>query len=159
MPCARCRVLGVGCSLEETASLVRSVVITTPDAKLSSGCGNRDGLMGKKEPFCFLLHFTDPSVEKDRLAISETAECSMRRNIFSSLDKSVNSPVKFPMEDLFVDSGLLIWSDSTTTEHDYFQIDQFLYDGDLIETPKMPAQLHVIVSELVETSRSMIFWS
>lgn len=103
-----------------------------------------------KEPFYFLLHFTDPSVKNDRLAISETAGCSMRRgnigNAFSSFLPSGGS-MGFFIDDI-VDPGLLSLAD---VDDDYFRLDyEFM--------PKnvgLPGQLHAIAAELVETSRSM----
>ncbi|KAJ5794592.1 hypothetical protein N7457_001191 [Penicillium paradoxum] len=35
----------------------------------------------ENEPFSFLQHFANPSYQKDRLAIGETAKCSVRRNL------------------------------------------------------------------------------
>uniref|UniRef100_A0A093XLP8 Gastrula zinc finger protein XlCGF9.1 n=2 Tax=Talaromyces marneffei PM1 TaxID=1077442 RepID=A0A093XLP8_TALMA len=150
IPCGRCTGLGVRCSLDEltpSLSTTRSMVTTTTTTT------SKQGLMSN-EPFYFLLHFTDPAVKNDRLAISETAGCSMRRNLavntFSSLENS--TPLDFFIDDLIVEPGLLSLGDSVA-EDDYFQIDEFISDAVL--PSKLPRQLHDIASELAETSRSM----
>lgn len=114
------------------------------------------------EPFYFLLHFTNPSVKNDRLAISETAGCSMRRNLvnaFSSLESSSffsssssSDSMEFFIGDV-VDPGLLNLGGSVVGD-DYFQLDEFMTDSAVLGA-KLPGQLHDMAAKLVETSRSM----
>lgn len=149
VPCLRCCELGVRCSLEESST---TSLITTSSSSTVGG-GNK-GLMGS-EPFYYLLHFTDPSVKNDRLAISETAGCSMRRNLvnaFSSLENT--TPLEFFIGDMdIVDPGLLTLGGSVV-EDDYFQLDEFIADNVVLPS-MLPKQLYDTASELVETSRSM----
>lgn len=111
-------------------------------------------------PFHFLLHFTDPSVEYDRLAILETAGCSTRRNLvnaLSSLESSFSSSYSSPMEMFIrsvVDPELLSLGDGSVVADDYFRLDEFMSES-AVPGSKLPGQLHEIASELVETSRSM----
>jgi hypothetical protein len=112
------------------------------------------------EPFYFLLRFTDPSVKRDRLAIAETAGCSIRRNlaaVYSSLENSLlpdNSSLQFLIND-FVDPGLFTLN-SSAAEDDY-RLSEYLSDDATFAVSVLPNQLHTIATELVETSQSMMF--
>lgn len=151
------------CSLDEssTSSLARSMVPTTSISISSGGAGGGGGnseFLGSQEPFYFLLHFTDPSVKNDRLAISETAGCSMRRqnlgNAFSSLSPT-GSSMEFFIDDV-LDPGLLSLADGAVVgDDDYFRLDYEFMSESAVLGAKLPGQLHAIAAELVETSRSM----
>lgn len=122
--------------------------VAIPEPMTITTTHNINRFMNDK-PYFFLLHVTDPSVKKDKLAIAETADCSIRRNL-STTTYSAHSPLQFFIDDI-VDPELLTFSGSMA-EDDY-QLDEFITDAAF--SSKLPNQLHEIATELVETSRSM----
>ncbi|OKL61883.1 hypothetical protein UA08_02840 [Talaromyces atroroseus] len=169
--CSRCHALGRQCSFRvngsqrQVASDCSTVAVVkesnSSTAATTGGSGTDSYEFIGNEPFYFLLRFTDPSVKRDRLAIAETAGCSIRRNlatVYSSLESSlfpVNNSLQFFINDL-VDPGLLTLN-GTVTGDDYYHLDEFISDGVASAASELSNQLHKIATELVETSQSMIF--
>ncbi|EED15304.1 conserved hypothetical protein [Talaromyces stipitatus ATCC 10500] len=108
------------------------------------------------EPFYFLLRFTDPEVKYDRLAISETAGYSIRRNLASAFSLlGVSGTNTHSMESFIgdvVDPRLLGFDTGSGIGDGYYdQFYAFIPD----DAAKLPRQLYEIARELVETSRSL----
>ncbi|OOQ85442.1 hypothetical protein PEBR_24720 [Penicillium brasilianum] len=105
-------------------------------------------------PFSFLRHFASPSVHKDRLAIGETAKCSIRRN-FEKLYTNLEDAL-MPADPLAAFSGdLQIPGISTqlALSSDYFFSE---YPSEVLLPSKLSNQLTQLTNDLVETSKSMI---
>ncbi|KAJ5115148.1 hypothetical protein NUU61_000907 [Penicillium alfredii] len=105
-------------------------------------------------PFSFLRHFASPSVHKDRLAIGETAKCSIRRNLetlHSHLDDALvpTDPIQSFVADFQVAE---FPSQLSSTTDDYFLSE---YPQEALFPSKLSSQLTEMMTELVETSKSM----
>ncbi|KAL4958944.1 uncharacterized protein BDV14DRAFT_22826 [Aspergillus stella-maris] len=145
-PCSRCRSLDLQCTFESQQVLSRT--------SGSAGIPSQPRSTKNDSQFSFLQHFTDPSVEKDRLAIGTTAECSDRRNLeslYSHLEEALT-----PLDSLatwFGDfSGLGSFNQPLFSMDDLISTD-FLSSGP--GPTKLSGQLDELVMELVETSKSM----
>ncbi|KAL3464731.1 hypothetical protein BJX64DRAFT_275644 [Aspergillus heterothallicus] len=152
-PCSRCHSLRQRCSygpqqelsLESPSSMKSSPLplILAPPIPSKS-----------KSQFSFLSHFTDPCVEKDRLAIGTTAECSVRRNLenlYSHLEDAL-----IPLEAMTSDFSDLLGGDvffRPPLRTDEFLPFDFLSCGP--SPTKLSEQLNELMLELIETSKSM----
>ncbi|KAL4955648.1 hypothetical protein BDW69DRAFT_193101 [Aspergillus filifer] len=145
-PCSRCRSLGLQCTFESQQVLSRTCG--------SAGIPLQPRSTKDDSQFSFLQHFTDPSVEKDRLAIGTTAKCSDRRNLeslYSHLEEAL-TPLD-SMATWFGDfSGLGSFNQPLFSMDDLISTD-FLSSGP--GPTKLSGQLDELVMELVETSESM----
>lgn len=147
-PCSRC------CSLRRQCSFGRQN--TSPSCAtiaLASRKSPRKSSRGEN-PFFFLLHLTDPSVKRDRLAIAETAGSSIRRNL-----ETLNSTLE---DALLPDSNHFRTVLDGFQAIDYFPqpsvADEFLvadYVFDDCFSSKLSHQLHQLTVEIVQTSESM----
>ncbi|KAL2865463.1 uncharacterized protein BJX67DRAFT_373104 [Aspergillus lucknowensis] len=147
-PCSRCRNLGQPCTfgIHEVASLMHGSIPGSIQPPSPSPTVDLQ--------FSFLRHLTDPCVEKDRLAIGTTAECSVRRNLetlYSHLEDALIPP----------DSIAAGFSDFLSTEaffrpplttDEYFPIDLLSYNP---SPTKLSQQLDEIIEEVIETSKSL----
>ncbi|KAJ5482541.1 hypothetical protein N7475_001353 [Penicillium sp. IBT 31633x] len=153
-PCSRCHSLGKKCTFvsQEIPSPIPSCSVVSLSPSISTRASFKD-----REPFSFLQHFANPSAQKDRLAIGETAKCSVRRNL-----ETLNSHIEDaliptdPMSALgggFQLTNLPFQSMSTLPSFtdDYL----FQFNSDTLFPSKLSSQLSEIMTELVETSRSM----
>ncbi|KAL4881562.1 hypothetical protein BJY04DRAFT_207381 [Aspergillus karnatakaensis] len=150
-PCSRCHSTGTACTFElqplplgasSPADLPLSPAIQSPSSRTTDS------------QFSFLRHFTDPCVEKDRLAIGTTAESSVRRNLetlYSHLEDAL-----IPLDSM---AG---WLDGLSPAGSFFQpsliTDDIIPADFLIYGPtptKLSGQLDELMLELVETSKSM----
>ncbi|KAJ5586598.1 hypothetical protein N7450_006385 [Penicillium hetheringtonii] len=105
-------------------------------------------------PFSFLRHFANPSIQKDRLAIGETAKYSLRRNLetlYSRLeDALIPTNAAFnPLADFQI-SDLPFQISSSTDDSILTQ-----YPSEVFFPSKLSNQLTEIMADLVETSKSM----
>lgn len=107
-----------------------------------------------ESPFFFLGHFTNPSVKQDRLGIGETAKSSAPRNL-----ESIHSHLEDALEPTDPMSAFL--NDQRPADA-YFSllnsIDESLFSQlppEELFPSKLSSQLTELVSELVETSKSM----
>ncbi|KAL2850856.1 hypothetical protein BJX68DRAFT_73588 [Aspergillus pseudodeflectus] len=151
-PCSRCRSLGQQCTYasHQELSLSRSGPI---DATLSLST-QASPVFKDDLQFSFLRHFTDPCVERDRLAIGTTAECSVRRNLetlYSHLEDAL----------IPLDSMAAGFSDLLGTETLFrppLATDEFLPFDFLSYGPsptRLSEQLNELMLEVMETSKSM----
>ncbi|KAE8160454.1 hypothetical protein BDV40DRAFT_215910 [Aspergillus tamarii] len=149
-PCSRCRSLGQQCTFESQQDLS----IGSP---CSTGFSPSPSVQPSTPPkeesqFSFLRHFTDPCVERDRLAIGTTAECSVRRNLeslYSHLEDALVPPI--PMAANFGDiPGAELFFRPPLITDEYFPTDLLSYGP-----TKLSEQLHELMMELIETSKSM----
>ncbi|KOC08129.1 hypothetical protein AFLA70_14g006201 [Aspergillus flavus AF70] len=149
-PCSRCQSLGQQCTFEsQQESSIGSPCPT--DVSLSPSV--QSPTPSKEESqFSFLRHFTDPCVERDRLAIGTTAECSVRRNLeslYSHLEDALVPPD--PMAANFGDiPGAEMFFRPPLITDEYFPTDLLSYGP-----TKLSEQLHELMMELIETSKSM----
>ncbi|OQE12469.1 hypothetical protein PENVUL_c001G06109 [Penicillium vulpinum] len=155
-PCSRCRSLGRQCTFVAQEIPSRdpscSTVAALPASITASRVTSRDS-----GSFSFLQHFANPSFQRDRLAIGETAKSSVRRNL-----ETLNSHIE----------DALVPTDPTSAFDNDFQLTSFPFqtpstlppftDDYLLQfTPdtlfpsKLSNQLSEIMTELVETSKSM----
>lgn len=108
-------------------------------------------------PFSFLRHFANPSVQKDRLAIGETAKCSVRRNL-ETLHSHIEDAL-IPTDPMsgFGDFQLPNFPFQLPTTLPPFTDDYLLaqFTPDALFPSKLSSQLSEIMTELVETSKSM----
>lgn len=118
---------------------------------------NSRGTLKGRGPFSFLRHFADPSFQKDRLAIGETAKSSVRRNL-----ETLHSHI----EDALVPTDPMSGFSDFQLPNFPFQLpatlpsftDDFLltqFSPDALFPSKLSSQLSEIMTELVETSKSM----
>lgn len=151
-PCSRCRSLGRQCTFSGhqtlstgpgSSSAVSLSPFTNPPRNTPRGGG----------PFTFLRHFANPSVHKDRLAIGETAKRSVRRNL-----ETLNSHIEdalVPTDPLTAFGGDFQLSDFSypfpSSTDDFFS----QFSPDALFPSKLSNQLTEIMTELVETSKSM----
>ncbi|KAL4933899.1 uncharacterized protein BDV17DRAFT_70267 [Aspergillus undulatus] len=149
-PCSRCQSLGLQCTFESQQILSRTPgPVDTPSSPAIQSRATKDD-----SQFSFLRHFTDPSVEKDRLAIGTTAECSVRRNLetlYSHLEDAL-----IPLD------SIPAWSGDLSGAGSFFQpplsMDDFISTDFLSSGPgptKLSGQLNELMMELVEASKSM----
>lgn len=151
-PCSRCLSLGLQCTFESQQA-------SSPTGSSSTAFSLSPSIQSSVTPkddtqFPFLRHFTDPSVEKDRLAIGTTAECSVPRNLenlYSHLEDAL-IPLD-SMAALFGDfSGMSSFFQPPLTTDSHIPTD-FLSSGP--GPTKLSGQLNELMMELVETSKSM----
>ncbi|OQE39839.1 hypothetical protein PENCOP_c006G02545 [Penicillium coprophilum] len=107
--------------------------------------------------FSFLQHFANPSFQEDRLAIGETAKCSVRRNL-----ETLNSHIEDalvptdPISVFDVDFQLTSFPSQVPSTLPSFAEDHSLQlPPDTLFPSKLSKQLSEIMTELVETSKSM----
>ena len=152
-PCSRCRALQRQCTFvaqqTESSKPVCSTTVSIPPLVNPPRASIKEN-----GHFSFLRHFASPSVQKDRLAIGETAKCSLPRNLealYSHLEDALvpTGPIPtFGSENQIVDFPL----PTPITTEDY------LLPQSSVESmfpSKLSSQLSEIVAELVETSKSM----
>ncbi|KAL4787269.1 hypothetical protein BJX76DRAFT_31214 [Aspergillus varians] len=151
-PCSRCRSLGLQCTFESQQVLSSRDSSSTDISSLPPTQPPRSSK--EDSQFSFLRHFTDPCVEKDRLAIGTTAECSVRRNLeslYSHLEDAL-----IPLDSAatwFGDlSGMGSFFQPPLAADDYIPT-EFISSGPC--PTKLSGQLDELMMELVETSRSM----
>lgn len=107
--------------------------------------------------FSFLQHFANPSFQRDRLAIGETAKCSVRRNL-----ETLNSHIEDalvptdPMSAFNSDFQLSTFPFQIPSTLPSFTDDYLLqFNPDTLFPSKLSNQLSEIMTELVDTSKSM----
>lgn len=148
----RCISLGRECvfSAQETPTIGAAVSdITTSQTAISSASTSEN-----KGPFSFLRHFANPSIDKDRLAIGETAKYSLRRNLetlYSRLEEALmpTDPMPNHLGD-FQMSDLPFQFTSTANDSMLTQ-----YPPEILFPSRLSNQLTEIMTELVQTSKSM----
>ncbi|KAF3385053.1 hypothetical protein F1880_002390 [Penicillium rolfsii] len=152
-PCSRCQSSGKKCSFDASAD--------TPCAALVSSSLSPSPLINSSRrlpkggaPYSFLRHFASPSVHKDRLAIGETAKCSIRRNLetlYSHLEDAL-----VPADPIAEFAGHLQMPEFSTqlaASTDYLLSE---YPSEVLFPSKLSNQLAQLLNDLVETSKSMI---
>ncbi|CAI7586145.1 unnamed protein product [Penicillium discolor] len=156
LPCSRCRSLGRQCTFvtQETPSRDSScsaVGSLSPSISTSRVTPTDSG------SFSFLQHFANPSFQKDRLAIGETAKCSVRRNL-----ETLNSHIEDalvptdPMSTFGNDFQLTNFPFQIPSTLPSFTDDYLLqFSPDTLFPSKLSSQLSEIMTELVDTSKSM----
>lgn len=155
-PCSRCRSFRRQCSFTRQDDLSLEPTCSTIVSLSPSVNTSRATLTGST-PFFFLQHFADPSFQKDRLAIGETAKFSVRRNLatlHSHIEDALvpadplsalgdfhlpNTPFQLP-------SNLLPFADDYLLTH---------FDPDALFPSKLSSQLFEIMTQIVETSKSI----
>lgn len=152
-PCSRCQSLSRQCTFSVQIPSPASSVPTAV-SRLPNPC--RATLKGSG-PFSFLRHFADPSFQKDRLAIGETAKCSVRRNLETLHSHIEDALIPTDIMSTFGDFQLpslpfQLPSNLPSFTDEYF-LTQFNPDG--LFPSKLSTQLSEIMTELVETSKSM----
>ncbi|KAJ5591858.1 uncharacterized protein N7459_002227, partial [Penicillium hispanicum] len=152
-PCSRCRSLGRQCAFgaEQTSSpgSITSAIVSIPPSMSTPHPSIKES-----SHFSFLRHFASPSVQRDRLAIGETAKCSVPRNLENLYSH---------LEDALVPTGPLPAFGGDFQIADFLlpapvATDDYLLPQFPVETlfpSKLSNQLTDLMTELVETSRSM----
>jgi hypothetical protein len=104
-------------------------------------------------PFFFLLHLTDPSIKRDRLAIAETAGSSIRRNL-ETLNSTLEDTLlpNNPLQSILGDFQAMDWFPQPSVTEDFLVTD-YIFDDCF--SSKLSNQLHQLTVEIVETSESM----
>jgi hypothetical protein len=104
-------------------------------------------------PFFFLLHLTDPSVKRDRLAIAETAGSSIRRNL-ETLNSTLEDALlpNNTLQTILGDFQAMDWFPQPSVTEDFLATD-YIFDD--CYSSKLSNQLHQLTVEIVETSKSM----
>ncbi|KAI9371468.1 fungal-specific transcription factor domain-containing protein [Aspergillus egyptiacus] len=147
VPCSRCQSLGLRCTLRPGQAPSLNTPSTGAESSIQQpGPASEDDLQ-----FSFLRHFTDPSVERDRLAIGTTAECSTRRNLetlYSHLEDAL-----VPLDSMTACFGDFL-------EPEFFRpslISDDFAPIDLLACgpSRISEQLNELMTELIETSKSM----
>ncbi|KAL5340845.1 hypothetical protein BJX70DRAFT_96057 [Aspergillus crustosus] len=149
-PCSRCHSIGLDCTFDS-----QKVVSRASPADVSLSLSSQPPPSTKNDSqFSFLRHFTDPCVEKDRLAISTTAESSIRRNLetlYSHLEDAL-----IPLD------SMSSWLDGLSGAGAFFQppmiTDDFISSDFFTSGPsptKLSGQLDELMLEVIETSKSM----
>ncbi|KAL4977541.1 hypothetical protein BDW66DRAFT_34596 [Aspergillus desertorum] len=151
-PCSRCRLLGLQCTFESQQVLSsansNSIDLSTLPP-VHPPRSSKDSSL-----FPFLRHFTDPSRDKDRLAIGTTAECSVRRNL-ETLYSHIQDAL-IPLDSMAVWYGDLSGSGSLflpSSSSDDCISTNFLSSGP--GATKLEGQLNELKMDVVETSKSM----
>ncbi|KAL2848511.1 hypothetical protein BJY01DRAFT_233825 [Aspergillus pseudoustus] len=154
-PCSRCCSLRQQCTYESHQGLS----LSSPGSMNASPLSliRTQPLLSKSDSkFSFLRHFTDPCVEKDRLAIGTTAECSIRRNL-ESLYSHIEDALT-PLDSMAASFGDLLGADTffrpPLSTDDFLPFDFLSYGP---SPTKLSAQLNELMLELIETSKSMRF--
>lgn len=158
LPCSRCQSLGKQCRFEtrqpgpassdSPCSALASPLSPAPPINTSHRMPNEGA------PFSFLRHFASPSVHKDRLAIGETAKCSIRRNLenlYSHLEDAL-VPAN-PLAGFAGDLQMPEFFSQLLSSTDYLLSE---YPSEVLFPSKLSNQLTQLITELVETSKSMI---
>ena len=155
LPCSRCRSFGRECTFvtqEISGDPSCSAVTSLSPSITTSRANSRDS-----GSFSFLQHFANPSFQRDRLAIGETAKCSVRRNL-----ETLNSHIEDalvptdPMSAFDSDFQLTNFSFQVTSTLPSFADDYLLqFNPDTLFPSKLSNQLSEIMTELVDTSKSM----
>ncbi|KAJ5100053.1 hypothetical protein N7532_007054 [Penicillium argentinense] len=155
LPCSRCVSIRRECVFTaqggpSTSPTSRAALACpSPSFNLPPGTSKGNG------PFSFLRHFTNPSIQKDRLAIGETAKYSLRRNLetlYSRLEVALvpTDPTPTLASDLQI-PDLPFQMPSSSDESMLTQL-----PSEILFPSKLSNQLTEIMAELVETSKSMI---
>lgn len=136
---------------DPSCSTVTSLSPCSPSITVSRATSRDSGL------FSFLQHFADPSFQRDRLAIGETAKCSVRRNL-----ETLNSHIEDalvptdPMSAFGGDFQLTSSPFQIPSTLPSFADDYLLqFSPDTLFPSKLSNQLSEIMTELVDTSKSM----
>ncbi|KAJ6185961.1 hypothetical protein N7519_007262 [Penicillium mononematosum] len=154
-PCSRCRSLGRQCtfvtqevpSRDPSCSAVTSL---SPSITVSRATSRDSG------SFSFLQHFANPSFQRDRLAIGETAKCSVRRNLETLNSHIEDALVPTDPMSAFGDFQLTSLPFQIPSTLPSFTDDYLLqFNPDTLFPSKLSNQLSVIMTELVDTSKSM----
>ncbi|KAH8693591.1 hypothetical protein BGW36DRAFT_207534 [Talaromyces proteolyticus] len=151
-PCSRCSSLQRQCSF---ARQERETTVPPCTSSSSSLALTSRNALRNDSPFFFLLHFTDPKIKRDRLAISETAGSSIRRNLetlHSTLEDALLPSNPFQAS-LIGDIPALDWLNQPARASDEFFATEDMFDDYF--SSKLSNQLNQLMVELVETSRSM----
>lgn len=151
-PCFRCQSLEKRCSFEASADNPCSALVSS-SLSPSPLIGTSRRIPNGGAPFSFLRHFASPSVHKDRLAIGETAKCSIRRNLenlYSHLEDAL-----IPADPIATFAGMQMpeFSTQLASSTDYLLSE---YPSEVLFPSKLSNQLTQLMTELVETSKSMI---
>ncbi|KAJ5836528.1 hypothetical protein N7447_002554 [Penicillium robsamsonii] len=154
-PCSRCRSLGRQCTFVAQEIPSRdpscSAVASLSPSIVTSRVSSRDS-----GSFSFLRHFANPSFQEDRLAIGETAKCSVRRNL-----ETLNSHIEDalvptdPISALDEDFQLTSFPFQVPSTLPFFTDDLLQCSPGTLFPSKLSNQLSEIMTELVETSKSM----
>ncbi|KAL2828894.1 fungal-specific transcription factor domain-containing protein [Aspergillus cavernicola] len=141
-PCSRCHSLELQCTSEPQQVLSLRHFSSTDVSSASKDSSLQ---------FSFLRHFTDPSVERDRLAIGTTAECSTRRNLetlYSHLEDAL-----VPLDSMAACFGDFLGAEffrPPLMTDDYLPIDFLTF-----APTRISEQLNELMTDLIDTSRSM----
>ncbi|CAG8020163.1 unnamed protein product [Penicillium nalgiovense] len=156
-PCSRCRSLGRQCtfvtqevpSRDPSCSPVTSLSLS-PSITTSRTTSRDSG------SFSFLQHFANPSFQRDRLAIGETAKCSVRRNLETLNSHIEDALVPTDPMSAFGDFQLTSLPFQIPSTLPSFTDDYLLqFNPDTLFPSKLSNQLSEIMTELVDTSKSM----
>ncbi|KAJ6096101.1 hypothetical protein N7486_006847 [Penicillium sp. IBT 16267x] len=152
--CTRCDAIGRQCTFGAQSSVL-TVGPCLPKLPTSLSIATPRAISNGNNPFFFLRHFANPAVKKDRLAIGETAKFSMRRNlesIYSHLEDALvpSDPLAAFAED-FRGAEFPFLLPPTTEDSLLYQ-----YPSDALFPSKLSNQLTELMTELVETSKSMV---
>ncbi|KAJ5689956.1 hypothetical protein N7462_004348 [Penicillium macrosclerotiorum] len=140
-----CTLADQGIQIQEVSP--SAIVLSPPVVGNPRNLPKGDGL------FSFLRHFASPSVKIDRLAIGETANLSIRRNLealHSHLEDAL-IPTN-AMSGFMVDPRIAEFSMRLTSSTDYLLSE---YPNEALFPSKLSNQLMELMEELVEASRSM----
>lgn len=159
-PCSRCQSLARECTFSgsDTPSARSSPPLTV--SRSPSVNASRATLKGGG-PFSFLRHFADPSIQKDRLAIGETAKCSVKRNLETLHSNIEDALVPTDIMSNFGEFQLPSLPFQLPSALPSFTDDYLLtqFNPDALFPSKLSTQLSEILAELVETSKSMTLGS
>ncbi|CAG8169889.1 unnamed protein product [Penicillium olsonii] len=152
-PCSRCRSFSRECTFSVQHASRSSSPAVIPRAPSHP---SRATLKGSG-PFSFLRHFADPSFQKDRLAIGETAKCSVRRNLETLHSHIEDALVPTDIMSTFGDFQIPSLPFQLPSNLPSFADEYFLtqFNPDVLFPSKLSTQLSEIMAELAETSKSM----
>lgn len=153
-PCSRCLSLGRSCTFEAPNTPPEHSIDCSPSGLSPSSAISISSLPKNDPSFSFLRHFTNPSIKQDRLAIAETAKCSMRRNLetlYSHLEDALipTDPMAAFLGDMRIPEFSLQLPSTADDSLLQFPTDPFF-------PSKLSNEINELMGELVETSKSMI---
>lgn len=147
-PCSRC------CSLQRQCSFGRQeTALSSASPSCTTLALTPRNLSRSDNPFFFLLHLTDPSVKRDRLAIAETAGSSIRRNL-ETLNSTLEDALlpNNPLQTVLGDFNTIDWFSQPSVTEDFLAA-PYIFDDCF--SSKLSNQLHQLTVEILETSESM----
>lgn len=147
-PCSRC------CSLQRQCSFGRQeTALFSASPPCTAFALTSRNLSRGDNPFFFLLHLTDPSVKRDRLAIAETAGSSIRRNL-ETLNSTIEDALlpSNPLQTSLGDFQAMDWFSQPSVTEDFFPT-PYIFDDCF--SSKLSNQLHQLTVEILDTSESM----